>query len=122
MGAARRQRARKAGMERKDLLGINGKIFTGRGQAIKKRRESAILVIGNPATRLPDRDEQREVRAERSLVAMTRLDERAKAAQKAGVDIAEVNNVTIWGSFRDACPVLQRESKGSRRRSVSDKM
>jgi malate dehydrogenase len=43
---------RKAGMERKDLLGINGKIFTGQGQAIARNAASDIrvLVIGNPAT------------------------------------------------------------------------
>src|SRR5208283_1352711 len=41
---------RKAGMERKDLLGINGKIFTGQGQAIAKNAASDIrvLVVGNP--------------------------------------------------------------------------
>ncbi len=41
---------RKDGMERKDLLGINGKIFTGQGQAIAKNAASdvRILVVGNP--------------------------------------------------------------------------
>src|SRR5258706_203835 len=41
---------RKAGMERKDLLGINGKIFTGQGQAIQRNAASDIrtLVVGNP--------------------------------------------------------------------------
>src|ERR1700686_4865789 len=41
---------RKAGMERKDLLGINGKIFVGQGQAIEKNAATdvRILVIGNP--------------------------------------------------------------------------
>src|SRR5579871_494458 len=41
---------RKAGMERKDLLGINGKIFTGQGQAIAKNASSdvRVLVVGNP--------------------------------------------------------------------------
>src|SRR6266550_5682390 len=41
---------RKAGMERKDLLGINGKIFTGQGNAIAKNAASDIrvLVVGNP--------------------------------------------------------------------------
>jgi malate dehydrogenase len=41
---------RKAGMERKDLLGINGKIFTGQGQAIQKNAASdvRVLVVGNP--------------------------------------------------------------------------
>src|ERR1700732_3910928 len=41
---------RKAGMERKDLLGINGKIFVGQGQAIEKKAASdvRVLVVGNP--------------------------------------------------------------------------
>src|SRR5436189_5113034 len=41
---------RKAGMERKDLLGINGKIFIGQGQAIEKNAAAdvQVLVVGNP--------------------------------------------------------------------------
>src|SRR5216117_3716806 len=41
---------RKAGMERKDLLGINGKIFIGQGQAIQKNSAAdvRVLVVGNP--------------------------------------------------------------------------
>src|SRR3984893_11159394 len=41
---------RKAGMERKDLLGINGKIFIGQGQAIERNASAdvRVLVIGNP--------------------------------------------------------------------------
>src|SRR5882672_1424541 len=41
---------RKAGMERKDLLGINGKIFVGQGQAIQKNAAEnvRVLVVGNP--------------------------------------------------------------------------
>src|SRR5512135_2961049 len=41
---------RKQGMERKDLLGINGKIFIGQGQAIEKNAAAdvRILVVGNP--------------------------------------------------------------------------
>src|SRR5580693_4282212 len=41
---------RKAGMERKELLGINGKIFTGQGQAIARHAapEVRVLVVGNP--------------------------------------------------------------------------
>src|SRR5262247_3642706 len=41
---------RKQGMERKDLLGINGKIFIGQGQAIQRdaAKDVRILVVGNP--------------------------------------------------------------------------
>src|SRR4030081_1024749 len=95
---------RKAGMERKDLLGINGKIFIGQGKAIEKNaaKDVRILVIGNPCNTncLIAMNNAKSIPRERWF-AMTRLDEnRAKAqlAQKAGVDITEVSNVTIWGN------------------------
>jgi malate dehydrogenase len=95
---------RKAGMERKDLLGINGKIFVGQGQAIQQNAASDIrvVVVGNPCntncliamSNAPDLPQDR-------FFAMTRLDEnRAKSqlASKAGVDSTLVTNVTIWGN------------------------
>jgi malate dehydrogenase len=95
---------RKAGMERKDLLGINGKIFIGQGQAIEKNaaKDVRILVIGNPCNTncLIAMNNAKSIRRDRWF-AMTRLDEnRAKAqlAQKAGVDVTEVTNMTIWGN------------------------
>jgi malate dehydrogenase len=95
---------RKAGMERKDLLGINGKIFTGQGQAIARNAadDVRVLVIGNPCNTncLIAMNNAKSVPRD-CWFAMTRLDEnRAKAqlAQKAGVDITEVSNVTIWGN------------------------
>lgn len=95
---------RKAGMERKDLLGINGKIFIGQGQAIQKHAASdvKILVIGNPCNTncLIAMSNAADVPKDR-WHAMTRLDEnRAKSqlAKKAGVDITAVSNVAIWGN------------------------
>jgi malate dehydrogenase len=95
---------RKAGMERKDLLGINGKIFTGQGQAIEKNaaKDVRILVIGNPCNTncLIAMNNAKSIPSDRWF-AMTRLDEnRAKAqlAQKAGADITDVTNMTIWGN------------------------
>src|SRR5438874_9201456 len=95
---------RKAGMERKDLLGINGKIFIGQGQAIEKNaaQNVRILVIGNPCNTncLIAMNNAKSIPSGRWF-AMTRLDEnRAKAqlAQKAGVEVTEVTNVTIWGN------------------------
>jgi malate dehydrogenase len=95
---------RKAGMERKDLLGINGKIFIGQGQAIEKNaaKNVRILVIGNPCNTncLIAMNNAKSISRDRWF-AMTRLDEnRAKAqlAQKAGVDVTEVTNMTIWGN------------------------
>ena len=95
---------RKAGMERGDLLGINGKIFIGQGQAIEKNAASEVrvLVVGNPCNTncLIAMNNAKAIPADRWF-AMTRLDEnRAKAqlAQKAGVDVTDVSNVTIWGN------------------------
>jgi malate dehydrogenase len=95
---------RKAGMERKDLLGINGKIFIGQGQAIEKNaaKDVRILVIGNPCNTncLIAMNNAKSIPRDRWF-AMTRLDEnRAKAqlAQKVGTDVTEVTNMTIWGN------------------------
>src|ERR1700752_401251 len=95
---------RKAGMERKDLLGINGKIFIGQGQAIQKNAAAdvRVLVVGNPCNTncLIAMNNAKEVPSER-WSAMTRLDEnRAKAqlAAKAGTHVTEVTNMTIWGN------------------------
>src|SRR6266404_3629626 len=95
---------RKAGMERKDLLGINGKIFIGQGQAIEKNAAAdvRVLVIGNPCNTncLIAMNNAKAIPRDRWF-AMMRLDEnRAKAqlAQKAGVGIGSVTNMTIWGN------------------------
>ena len=95
---------RKKGMERKDLLTINGGIFTGQGKAIANSAASDIrtLVIGNPCNTncLIAMNSGRDVPSDRWF-AMTRLDEnRAKTqlAQKAGVHSSEVSNMAIWGN------------------------
>src|SRR5919108_4045385 len=95
---------RKAGMERKDLLGINGKIFVGQGKAIEKNANAdvRILVVGNPCNTncLIAMNNAKEIPRDRWF-AMTRLDEnraRAQLAHKAGVEITRVTNMTIWGN------------------------
>jgi malate dehydrogenase len=95
---------RKQGMERKDLLGINGKIFTGQGQAIARNAASdiRILVVGNPCNTncLIAMNNAKDIPSDRWF-AMTRLDEnRAKAqlAAKAGAHSSQVTSVTIWGN------------------------
>jgi malate dehydrogenase len=95
---------RKAGMERKDLLGINGKIFIGQGQAIEKNAASdvRVLVVGNPCNTncLIAMNNAKQIPSDRWF-AMTRLDEnraRAQLAHKAGVGIGSVTNMTIWGN------------------------
>jgi malate dehydrogenase len=95
---------RKKGMERSDLLGINGKIFIGQGKAIARNAapDVRILVVGNPCNTncMIAMNSAPEIPAERWF-AMTRLDQnRAKTqlAQKAGVDITAVTNMAIWGN------------------------
>jgi len=95
---------RKAGMERGDLLGINGKIFTGQGRAIEKNAASdvRVLVVGNPCNTncLIAMNNAQDVPRDRWF-AMTRLDENraaAQLAQKASRPVSEVSNVTIWGN------------------------
>jgi malate dehydrogenase len=95
---------RKAGMERGDLLAVNGGIFGPQGKAIaaKAAKDVRILVVGNPCNTncYIARMNAPDVPAERWF-AMTRLDEnRAKTqlAKKAGVPVSVVSNMAIWGN------------------------
>ena len=95
---------RKAGMERGDLLNVNGGIFGPQGKAINDHAASdvRVLVVGNPCNTncLIARSSAPDVPNDRWF-AMTRLDEnRAKAqlAKRAGVKVREVTNVAIWGN------------------------
>jgi malate dehydrogenase len=96
--------SRKPGMERKDLLAINGKIFTGQGQALQKNaaQDVRILVVGNPCNTncLIAMNSAPDVPPHRWF-AMTRLDEnrsKAQLAKKAGADISAVSNLAVWGN------------------------
>ncbi len=95
---------RKQGMERKDLLGINGKIFVGQGKALAAHaaKDVRILVVGNPCNTncLVAYHNGRDIPLER-WTAMTRLDHnraRNALAKKAGAANEQVTNVTIWGN------------------------
>ncbi|WP_035604072.1 malate dehydrogenase [Haloferula sp. BvORR071] len=95
---------RKAGMERGDLLGINGKIFTGQGQAIAKNAAADVrtLVVGNPCnTNALICAANADGIPKDRFFAMTRLDEnRAKSqlAKKSGIHHSQVTNLCIWGN------------------------
>jgi malate dehydrogenase len=95
---------RKEGMERKDLLTINGGIFTVQGRAIDANAadDVRVLVVGNPcntncliaAANAPRIGRDR-------WFAMTMLDEsrgRAQLAKRAGVEVEEVRDLAIWGN------------------------
>src|SRR4030088_2777960 len=110
---------RNAGVERGDLLSINGGIFGPQGKAIAARaaRDVRILVVGNPCNTncLIARMNAPEIPAERWF-AMTRLDEnRAKTqlAKKAKLPVSVVSNMAIWQPLRD--PVPRREERPDRR-------
>lgn len=95
---------RKAGMERSELLGINGKIFVSQGRAINENANSdvRVFVVGNPCNtncliamhHAPDIPRNR-------FFAMTMLDEfraRSQLAMKANVGVGAVSQMTIWGN------------------------
>jgi len=97
-------RPRSAGMERKDLLTENGKIFVGQGRAIAEAAgpNVRVVVVGNPCNTncLIAMHNAKGVPQDR-FSAMTRLDQnRAKAqlALKAGKHWSTVKKVTIWGN------------------------
>ena len=95
---------RKAGMERSELLSVNGKIFTGQGQALNKvaSRNVKVLVVGNPANTnawiamksAPDLPRK-------NFTAMLRLDHNRAASQiaaKTGKPVASIEKLTVWGN------------------------
>ena len=95
---------RKQGMERSDLLSVNGKIFGPQGQALAKKAASdvRVLVVGNPCNTncYIARMNSPEIPDDRWF-AMTRLDEnraRSQLAHKAKVPVAAISNVAIWGN------------------------
>ena len=97
-------RPRGPGMERRDLLEANGGIFKPQGEALNAGAadDVRILVVGNPANTnaLIASAHAPDIPAER-FTAMMRLDHNralTQAAQKAGVPVAEVTNMTVWGN------------------------
>ena len=97
-------RPRGPGMERKDLISANGKIFGPQGAAMNKvaSRDIKVLVVGNPANTnaliaraaAPDLDQ-------RNFTAMTRLDHNrslAQLADKTGTHSSSITNMLVWGN------------------------
>jgi len=95
---------RKQGMERSDLLQINGGIFTQQGHALNDfaSDDVRVFVVGNPCNTncLIAKHHAKDIPDDR-FYAMTTLDElraRTQLAKKAGVDITAVSQMTIWGN------------------------
>jgi malate dehydrogenase len=97
-------RPRGPGMERKDLLLENARIFSAQGKSLNANadRKVKVLVVGNPAntnalialSNAPDLDHAR-------FTAMTRLDHNralSQLAAKTGASITEMRQMTIWGN------------------------
>jgi len=95
---------RKQGMERRDLLAANVKIFKVQGEAINKfaRKDVKVLVVGNPAnTNALICSKYAPSIPKENFTAMTRLDQnraQAQIAAKIGVPVCNVSNVIIWGN------------------------
>jgi len=95
---------RKEGMERKDLLAANVKIFKVQGQAMDAHAKKSVkvLVVGNPAnTNALICSHYAPSIPKENFSAMTRLDQNRAAGQlseKLGCRIDEVKKVTIWGN------------------------
>jgi len=92
------------GMERRDLLAENGKIFAPQGRALNEHasRDVRVLVVGNPANtnaliamrNAPDLDPAQ-------FTAMTRLDHNralAQLAEKTGARMSDIRRMTVWGN------------------------
>merc|ERR1712113_248774 len=93
---------RKEGMERKDLLALNVKIFKVQGQALDQfaKKTCKILVVGNPAnTNALICSHYAPSIPKENFSAMTRLDQNRAAAQlalKVGARVQDVRKMTIW--------------------------
>jgi malate dehydrogenase len=97
---------RKEGMERKDLLGINGGIFTGQGTAIARNAadDCRVLVVGNPCNTnalIGSSAAARDGMPRDRWFAMTMLDQsrgRSQLAARAGAPVRDVKDLAIWGN------------------------
>ncbi|MGH8704333.1 MAG: malate dehydrogenase [Burkholderiales bacterium] len=115
-------RPRGPGMERKDLLEANGKIFAPQGQALDKvaKREVKVLVVGNPAnTNCLIAMKNAPGLKPAQFTAMMRLDHNratSQIAQKIGKPIAAVRKVTVWGnhSATQYPDLFQAECEGTK--------
>jgi malate dehydrogenase len=115
-------RPRGPGMERKDLLEANGKIFAPQGQALDRvaKRDVKVLVVGNPANTncLIAMKNAKNLKPSQ-FTAMLRLDHNratSQIAQKIGKPVASVAKVTVWGnhSATQYPDVFQAECDGKK--------
>ncbi len=95
---------RKAGMERAELLAINGQIFTAQGKALNAvaSRDVRVLVVGNPAnTNAYIAMKSAPDLPRKNFTAMLRLDHNralSQIAAKTGTKVADIEKLTVWGN------------------------
>ena len=95
---------RKAGMERAELLAINGQIFTAQGKALNAvaSRNVKVLVVGNPAnTNAYIAMKSAPDLPRKNFTAMLRLDHNRALSQiagKTGTKVADIEKLTVWGN------------------------
>jgi malate dehydrogenase len=95
---------RKAGMERAELLAINGQIFTAQGKALNAvaSRNVKVLVVGNPAnTNAYIAMKSAPDLPRKNFTAMLRLDHNralSQIAAKTGTKVADIEKLTVWGN------------------------
>jgi malate dehydrogenase len=115
-------RPRGPGMERKDLLEANGRIFAPQGQALDRvaKRDVKVLVVGNPANTncLIAMKNAKSLKPEQ-FTAMMRLDHNRAASQlaaKVGQPVSSIRKVTVWGnhSATQYPDVFQAEAGGKK--------
>ena len=115
-------RPRGPGMERKDLLEANGKIFAPQGQALQAvaNPKVKVLVVGNPAnTNALIAMKNAPKLSPRQFHAMVRLDHNralAQLAEKTGKPVCELKKMTIWGNHSSTQypDVFQVEADGKK--------
>jgi malate dehydrogenase len=115
-------RPRGPGMERKDLLEANGKIFAPQGQALDKvaKRNVKVLVVGNPAnTNCLIAMKNAPSLKPQQFTGMMRLDHNravSQISQKVSKPVAAIRKVTVWGnhSATQYPDLFQAEADGKR--------
>jgi malate dehydrogenase len=115
-------RPRGPGMERKDLLEANGKIFGPQGRALDQvaSRRVRVLVVGNPAnTNCLIAMKNAPSLKPQQFTGMMRLDHNraiSQIAQKIGKEVREVKKVTVWGnhSATQYPDIFQAEAQGKK--------
>jgi malate dehydrogenase len=115
-------RPRGPGMERKDLLEANGKIFGPQGKALSEvaSRDVKVLVVGNPAnTNCLIAMKNAPALKPSNFTSMMRLDHnraQSQAAQKIGRAVASVRRITVWGnhSATQYPDIFQAEAEGKK--------